>query len=39
LDILTDFVSSVPTFWLNLGRDLAEIPVAVEKILAEGLAS
>ena len=39
LDILTDFVSSVPTFWLNLGRDLAEIPVAVERILEEGLAS
>ena len=39
LDILTDFVSSVPTFWLDLGRDLAEIPVAVQRILAEGLAS
>lgn len=39
LDILTDFVSSVPTFWLDLGRDLAEIPLAVEKILEEGLAS
>jgi hypothetical protein len=37
LDILTDFVSSVPTFWLDLGRDLAEIPVAVEQILAEGM--
>lgn len=35
LDVLTDFVSSVPTFWLELGRDLPQIPDAVCKILEE----
>ncbi len=39
LDVLTDFVSSVPTFWLDLGRDLTSIPVAVDRILEEALAS
>ena len=37
LDVLTDFVSSVPTFWLDLGRDLSSIPIAVERILEEAL--
>lgn len=35
LDVLTDFVSSVPTFWLELGRDLPQIPDAVCEILEE----
>ncbi|MCL7959454.1 MAG: hypothetical protein M8861_04590, partial [marine benthic group bacterium] len=35
LDVLTEFVSAVPTFWLELGRDLPQIPKAVESILAE----
>jgi hypothetical protein len=35
LDVLTEFVSAVPTFWLELGRDLRQIPMAVESILAE----
>lgn len=39
LSILTDFLSSVPTFWLELGRDLATIPVAVQQVLSEGLKS
>jgi hypothetical protein len=38
LDVLTEFVSSMPTFWLELGRDLPRIPMAVEKILAEATA-
>ena len=39
LDVLSDFVSSVPAFWLDLGRDLTSIPVAVDRILEEALAS
>ena len=35
LDVLTEFVSAVPTFWLELGRDLRQIPLAVESILSE----
>ncbi|MGB5303623.1 MAG: hypothetical protein WBO43_16155 [Gemmatimonadota bacterium] len=38
LEVLTEFVSSIPTFWLELGRDLPQIPMAVERILAEAMA-
>jgi hypothetical protein len=37
LDVLTHFVSSVPTFWLELGRDLPQIPRAVCEILEEAV--
>jgi hypothetical protein len=33
--MLTRLVEHVPSYWLELGRDLAEIPHCVEKLLAE----
>jgi hypothetical protein len=30
---LSQFLQSVPTYWLELGRDLEEIPVRIAEIL------
>jgi hypothetical protein len=34
---LSRFLQSVPTYWLELGRDLAEIPVRIDEILEKHL--
>ena len=33
-DVLTGLVQKVPTFWLELGTDLSEIPARVDEMLA-----
>lgn len=35
MDILADLISNTPTYWLNLGKNPADIPGAVENILDE----
>jgi len=34
-EMLSGLIEAVPTYWLELGRDIKDIPLAVEKIVAE----
>lgn len=38
-ELLSDLIDAVPTYRLELGRDIQDIPLAVEKIVAEAVLS